>query len=109
MAADPWPRKEGHEPERFGGSRVDHFPDIDAHLVAEHRHLVDECHVDMAERVLEQLGELGRATRRDQGDLVDELAIKERGNAASLRCGPSHDLGGVREVELFVPRVDALG
>ena len=64
VAADAGARRELHEAERLRRGRVDHFPHVDAQLVAHDRHLVDQADVHRAEGVLEQLDQLGRLRRR---------------------------------------------
>jgi hypothetical protein len=59
VPADPGPRHEAHKAERLGRRRVDRFPHVDTKLAGEHRQLVDQRDVDVAERVLEQLREFG--------------------------------------------------
>ena len=68
VAADARAGPERHEPERLGRRGVDDLPDVEAHPLAQQRELVDERDVDVAEDVLEQLGELGGVGR---GQLVD--------------------------------------
>ena len=65
VAADSGTGREAHVPERLGRGRVDRRPDVDAEIAGEHRELVDERDVHVAERVLEELHELGfaRSTR----------------------------------------------
>ena len=53
-------RGELHEPERLRRRRLDHFPHVDTELVAHDRHFIGESDVHAAERVLENLHELGR-------------------------------------------------
>ena len=72
VAAAPGPGREAHVAERLGRGRVDRLPDVDAEVGREHRELVDERDVDVPERVLEQLGQLGLPRARDGNDLVDE-------------------------------------
>src|SRR5262249_25458491 len=52
VATHPGARLEAHEPEGLGGGGLDDLPNVDAHTVAEHRHLVHERDVDVAEDVL---------------------------------------------------------
>jgi hypothetical protein len=51
----PGPGIEFHEPERLRRRGLDHFPDVDAELVAHDGHLVHEADVHRAEGVLEGL------------------------------------------------------
>ena len=110
VAADAGTGREPHEPERLGRGRVDRRPDVDAELAGEHRELVDERDVHVAERVLEQLHQLGLAGRCHRHDLVDERAV-ERARTVGTRRGVDarDDLRRVHEIPLGVARVDALG
>jgi len=63
MPPDAGPRRKLHETERLRRRGLDHLPHVDAQLVAHDRHLVDEPDVHAAERVLEDLHELGRFRR----------------------------------------------
>ena len=58
----------GHEGEGLGGGGVDHVRGRDPEPPAELGELVDECDVDQAERVLEQLGGLCDLRRFDRVD-----------------------------------------
>ncbi len=64
VPADTGPGREPHVAERLGRRCVDRRPDVDAEIGGVHRQLVDERDVDVAERVLEQLDELGLGRRR---------------------------------------------
>src|SRR5258708_37649586 len=55
VSADARSRRELHEPERLRRRGIDHFPNVDAQLVAHDRHFVHQSDVDGPERVLEQL------------------------------------------------------
>ena len=44
---------------RMAVGQLDHLPDVEAHAVADHRQLVGEGDVDVAEGVLGQLDQLG--------------------------------------------------
>ena len=83
VSADARARRELHEAERLRRGRVDDLPHVDAELVADDRHLVDEPDVDRAERVLEQLHQLGRFGRRHRDDRVD---ARSRRAPSRLRC-----------------------
>src|ERR1700686_3992840 len=76
VTARPRTRGEPHETEGLGCGRVDRRPDVDAEVAREHRELVDERDVHVAEGVLEQLGELGLAGRRHRYDLVDDAPVE---------------------------------
>ena len=112
----PGPGPEGHEPERLGRRRVDDLPDVEAHPLAQQGQLVHEGDVDVAEDVLEELGELGRVGRRELDHRGVDVA-QERGRPRRrLRGHPAdqarhgalgargisrvHPLGSEREVEV---------
>ena len=100
---------EAHEAVGLGRGRVDDLPDVDAHAVGEHRHLVHERDVDRAEDVLEQLGELGDLGRRDAHDLVAHGRVdRDRGVGAGRREA-ADDLRRRAEGEVGPARVHALG
>jgi len=61
VAADPGSRIEDLEAERLGAGAPDRVPQVDAQLVAEDGHLVDQRDIDVAVGVLQQLGHLGFA------------------------------------------------
>ena len=86
VAAEAGAWLERREAERLRRRRVDHFPDVDVHAVAELRELVDERDVDGAVDVLEQLRQLGRVGRRDLVHRVDRLAVDLGGGG---RCSPA--------------------
>ena len=52
-------RIERLETEGFGGGCIDDAPDVDVHLVTEHRQFVHQSDIHRAIRVLEQLRHLG--------------------------------------------------
>ena len=70
VAADARPRREAHEAERLGRRGVDDLPHVEAHPLAEEGELVDERDVDVAEHVLEELGQLGGVRGRQLEDVV---------------------------------------
>ena len=79
MAAHARARLEAHEAERLRRGGVDDLPDVDAHAVREHRHLVDERDVDRAEDVLEELRHLGDLGGADRHDLRADRRVDLRG------------------------------
>ena len=105
----PGPGRERHEPERLGRRGVDDLPDVEAHPLAQQRELVDEGDVDVAEDVLEQLGQLGGVRRGDLDDLL--LMFRSRAAARAVRLGgraadeARHALAGAGRIA----RVDPLG
>ena len=68
----PGPGVERLEPERLGRRAADDVPQVDAELVAEPRHLVDQRDVDVPVGVLQQLGHLGLAGAAGRHHGVDE-------------------------------------
>src|SRR5690606_2064283 len=71
MAADPWTRRELHETELLRGRRVTGLPNVVAELVREDGQLVHQGNVHMAERILQQLSQLGFPRTRDRDGGVD--------------------------------------
>ena len=63
-------------PNGFVAAASMRLPDVDAEVVGEHRQLVDERHVDVAERVLDELGQLGDARRSDPDRLGNERGVE---------------------------------
>ncbi len=82
---DPGARPERHEPEGLGGRGVDDLPDVEAHPLAEQRQLVDQRDVDVAEDVLEELGELGGVRRGELQDRVVDAPQEGRGARRARR------------------------
>ncbi len=109
MPTDAGPGREPHEPVGLGGGRVDGRPDVDAELAGEHRELVDERDVDVAERVLEQLGEFGLRGGRDRNDLVDETSVELLDRDERVGADAGDHFGRVGEGVGAVAGVDALG
>ena len=109
MPADAGTRVERLEAERLGGRRVDDVPQVDAELLAEHGHLVDQRDVHVPVGVLEQLGHLGLAGtgRTDHG--VDELAVEGGRRVGALRGAAADHLGRVAQPVARVAGVDPLG
>ncbi len=85
VPAQPGSREEGHEAERFGGRRFNHFPDVDPHAVAHHGHFVRQADVDHPERVFQQLDHLGHLRGTDAAQLSRELGSR---TACRARCRP---------------------
>lgn len=90
--------------------RVDHFPDVDAHPVAENGKLIDEADVHVAVGVLEDLLHLGDGGR---GDFIDRRfkdgLIHGRGDLGALGRAAADDLGGVLRFIDQVARIYSLG
>jgi hypothetical protein len=106
VPADARPGREAHVPERLGRRRVDRGPDVDSEVPCEHRELVDQRDVDVAERVLEELDELRLARGPDGNDLVDERAVERLDRAARRLVHSCDDLGRVDEAPRRVAGVD---
>ena len=109
MAAEPRPRIEGHEAERFRGRRVDHFPDVDVHAQAELFELVDERDVDAAKDVFQKLGHFRGARGADRNDAAHHLAVERLRGTATRRIQSADDLRDLGQSVLLVARVFALG
>ena len=106
----PGPGLEAHEAVRLGRGGVDDLPDVDAHAVGEHRHLVDERDVHRAEDVLQQLGQLGGLGRRDADDRVADAARRARSaRSAHASVSPPTTFGVVAQRVVGAAGVDALG
>jgi len=101
-------RVERLEPERLGPGGLDHVPQVDAQLVAEPGHLVDQRDVDVPVGVLQQLGRLCLAGALGAHHRVDEPAVELGGGVtAALRV---EVVPGLVEIEVAVPRLTpALG
>ncbi len=59
VAADAWARREPHIAKWFGRCGVDRAPDVHIEFAGEHRELVYQSNVDMAEGVLKQFHQFG--------------------------------------------------
>ena len=108
VTADARSRREAHEPERLRSRGVDDFPDVDAELVADDRHLVHEPDVHGAERVLQQLDQFRRLGARDRDDGVDARGVERRRHFGARRGHATDNLGRVLRVPRRVARIDAL-
>src|SRR6185437_6649314 len=95
VSADSRARRELHETERLGGGSVDHFPDVDAQLLADDRHLIRETDVDRAEGVLQQLDELSGLRRADWYDRIEAALIQRCRDFGACWCNSADDLGCV--------------
>ncbi len=100
---------EAHEPEGLRRRGVEGLPDVDAQLGGEHRQLVDEGDVDVAERVLDELGELGLPRARDGDRLRDEGVVEGLDRLEAAGGDARDELRGLREAVLGIARVDPLG
>ncbi|MBG9885203.1 hypothetical protein ABE10_01090, partial [Bacillus toyonensis] len=85
------------------------LPDVDVELVREHRELVHEGDVDVAERVLQELGELGLPCAGDRHRPLDHRVVEAAYAFERDRIDAGHDLGRLSEPPDLVARVDALG
>ena len=108
VAAETGTRAEAHEAERLRRRRVDDLPNVDRHPVAELRELVDECDVDRAEDVLEQLRQFRCLRRRHLDDRVDRAAVDVRCVLRALRRDPAEHLRRRLRRPVLAARVDAL-
>ena len=76
---------------RLGG--IDHFPDIDSHLVVEHLQLVDEGDVDGSIGVFEDLAGFGDFHAGDANNLHDGMAVHSTGQIATGCIKSTNDFG----------------
>lgn len=95
MAADARARAEGLEAEGLGLGAADDVPEVDAQVVAEHGHLVDQGDVDVAEVRFEDLDGLGLARSARADDLVGEASVEGGGRFGARGGEAADDLGGV--------------
>src|SRR5262245_12320095 len=109
VATNSRARIEGHESERLGPCRLDHFPSIDTERVTKLRYFVDQSDIDGPERILQQLARLSYARRADLVDLVDDCAVGCHSNFRTRTAHPANHLGYVVRMELRIAWVDALG
>ena len=109
VAADAGAGAEGLEAERLGLGAADDVPQVDAEVVAEHRHLVDQGDVDVAEVGLQDLDGLGLARAAGADDLVGEAAVEGGGRFGAGGGEAADDLGGVGVAVGAVAGVEAAG
>jgi hypothetical protein len=105
------PRIEGLEAVGLGGGRGDDLPDVDAHLMGEHRHLVHQPDVDQPVAVLQQLGELGHlraAHGYHQGAIAQDGSESGGSQAGALLCDAADDPRRVVDVPAGAAGIDAL-
>jgi hypothetical protein len=107
VAADE-PRAERQEVP-FAARREQHFLRVDAHAIEYQRQLVDQRDVDVALRVLDDLGGLGHPdARRPVGAGPHDAAVERVDELRHVRCGPGGHLPDGRDAMRLVARVDAL-
>jgi hypothetical protein len=109
VAAQPRTGIEGHESERLGAGRGDHFPDVDPHPVEDDLELVDEGDVHRAEDVLQELGRLRDLGAGDRHDPVHRRAVERDRRVQRRLIDAPHHLGDVLGAEVLVAGVLALG
>ena len=109
VAAHPGPGREAHVPEGLGGGGVDGLPHVDTELAGEHGDLIDQGDVDVAEGVLEQLGDLRHPRARDGDGALDQSVVEalDLGQAGGRDAGDH--LGRVLEAPVRIAGVDPLG
>src|SRR5665213_13837 len=101
-------RRELHETEWLGGSRVNYFPHVYTELLADDRHLVRQADVHGAESVLEQFDQLSRLGRRDRDDRVQAALIQRCGDLGACSGNTAYDLWCVFGVPHRVAGIDTL-
>ncbi len=62
---ETWAWIKGHKSVRFGLSRLHHFPVIDAHFIAQDRHLIGEGDVEITESVFQDFFHLSHCRTGD--------------------------------------------
>ncbi len=109
VAADAGPGAEGLEAERLGLRAADDVPQVDAQVVAEDGHLVDEGDVDVPEVGLQELHGLRFPGSTRAYHLVGEPAVEGGGRLGAGGGEAADDLRGVGGREVAVAGVDAAG
>src|SRR5947207_11055517 len=100
-------RIERHEPKGLRLCRFDNFPDVNSHSGVNEFELVNQCNIDAAENILQQLRSFGDATRRDRYKRVDRLTISRHGTIEAGWRVSSYNLGNQFNLILFVSRIFA--
>ncbi len=102
-------RIECHESVRLRFRGVNHFPDVDAHLVAKNRHLVRQRDIDVAECIFIDFLQL---SYRRAGYFVyfpfEHGAVHGCGHFRAIRRYAADYFRGILCVEVFITRVNAL-
>src|SRR5262249_52430965 len=65
VATETWSRIERSEPKRLRASRFDNFPDINSHGSVNQLELVNQCDIDTAKDIFQQLGSFSDPTGGD--------------------------------------------
>ncbi len=94
VAADAGARAERLEAVGLGLGAADDVPQVDAEVVAEHRHLVDQGEVDVPVVGLQDVHGLGLAGAPGADHLVGEAAVEGGGRLGAGRGEAADDLGG---------------
>ena len=108
MPANTRAGRKTHVPERFRRRRVDCPPHIDPEIASEHRQFVDERDVHMAERVLQQLDELGLGSRTDSHRGVNDRREETVDSFERFVVDAADHLRRVLQVEAGVAGIDPL-
>lgn len=109
MAAYAGAGAEGLEAERLGLCAADDVPQVDAQVVAEDRHLVDEGDVDVPVVGLQELHGFGFSWSTRAYDLVGEAPVEGGGRLGAGGGEAADDLRGVGGGVVAVAGVDAAG
>src|SRR5580700_8731238 len=109
MASESGSGIKRHETEGLGCSGVDHFPDIDSHAIAHHRHFIHQADVDHAEGVLQQLHHLGYASVANGHNLLERLREEDTAHLGASRRNTSDDLRSIQSLVNRIAGVDTLG
>ncbi len=100
----PGPGRNGRVAERLGGGGVDRLPDVDAERSGMDGQLVDEGDVHVAERVLEQLGQLRHPRRADRHGALDQASVERFDRLQAPRRQAGDDLRDANQRPLAVAR-----
>lgn len=109
VPADPRAGPERLEPERLGLRAADDVPQVDAQVVAEHGHLVDERDVDVPEVGLQDLHGLRLAGATRAYDLVGEPPVEGGGRLGARGVRPPMTFGVPAGVKSRLPGSTRLG
>lgn len=94
---------------RLGGRSIDGRPGVNPQFVSEDRQFVDQGDIDVPERVLQQLGQLGFLARGGRHGVLHQCPVEAVHRAQRVPVDAGDDLGGVLQAPDRVARVDPLG
>src|SRR5271163_441657 len=109
MSAETGSGIERMEAEGLSGGGVYDLPDVEVHAQAEHLEFVDQCNVDAAINVLQQLRHLSSGRRRNWNCPAKNGAVKRGRDFAGLGIEPANHLRNIVTGNLRVAWILALG